>query len=80
MQYYEYSIAAGLSRNNIDCSDPSRSDRTSKFPQHIALSEMGLKSVIDLDMNGDVELTRLSAELITMAHMIGHARRVLLPA
>jgi hypothetical protein len=41
---------------------------------------MGLKSVIDLDMNGDVELTRLSAELITMAHMIGHARRVLLPA
>ena len=54
MQYYEYSIAAGLSRNNIDCSDPSRSDRTSKFPQHIALSEMGLKLVIDPDMNSDV--------------------------
>jgi hypothetical protein len=40
---------------------------------------MGSKLVIDPDMNGDVELTRLSVEVITMAHMISHASRVLLP-
>ncbi|RLS80083.1 MAG: hypothetical protein DWI00_01220 [Planctomycetota bacterium] len=71
---------AWLSCNKIDCWGPKPSGKFLKFPQQLAVSEMGSKWVNDREMTDGVELTRSSMEPIVMAHRISRARRVLLPA